>query len=169
MSDVRWPLYPFVSGNELARAWLQMQAHLQLAPKTIDAYGRCLNDYLAFCAREDVIPEAATREQVALYVHDLATRPHRRGAHLLHLDSGAGLANATMQQRITVLRLFYDYLVEKQLRPANPVGRGHYVPGKGFGGTRDRGLVARYQKFPWIPFRCCRFVRGRSSSGEASI
>lgn len=151
MSDVRWPLYPFVSGNELARAWLQMQAHLQLAPKTIDAYGRCLNDYLAFCARADVIPEAATREQVALYVHDLATRPHHRGAHILHLDSGAGLANATMQQRITVLRLFCDYLVEKQLRPVNPVGRGHYIPGKGFGGARDRGLVARYQKLPWIP------------------
>lgn len=151
MSDVRWPLYPFVSGNELARAWLQMQAHLQLAPKTIDAYGRSLNDYLAFCAREGVIPEAATREQVALYVHDLATRPHRRGAQLLHLDSGAGLANATMQQRITVLRLFCDYLVEKQLRPVNPVGRGHYIPGTGFGGARDRGLLARYQKFPWIP------------------
>jgi integrase/recombinase XerD len=151
MNEVRWSLYPLVSDNEIARAWLQMQAHLQLAPKTIDAYGRCLNDYLAFCAKQHMIPETITREQVALYVHDLATRPHRLGATILHLDSGAGLANATMQQRITVLRLFCDSLIEKQLRPDNPVGRGHYVPGRAFGGKRDRGLLARHQKLPWIP------------------
>src|ERR1700694_662789 len=81
MNEVRWSLYPLVSDNEIARAWLQMQAHLQLAPKTIDAYGRCLNDYLAFCAKQHVIPETITHEQVALYVHDLATRPHRLGAN----------------------------------------------------------------------------------------
>ncbi len=56
-----------------------------------------------------------------------------------------------MQQRLTVLRLFCDYLVEKRLRPDNPVGRGHYVAGKGFGGARDRGLIPHYQKLPWLP------------------
>jgi integrase/recombinase XerD len=33
----------------------------------------------------------------------------------------------------------------------NPVGRGRYTPGKGFGGARDRGLIPRYRELPWIP------------------
>jgi len=67
------------------------------------------------------------------------------------LDSGAGLANATLQQRLTAVRLFYDYLIEEGMRTDNPVGRGRYTPGKGFGGARDRGLIPRYRKLPWIP------------------
>ena len=61
---VRWELYPRVADLDLGRTWLQLQANLQLAPKTIEAYGRGLNDYLAFCERQAVIPEAITREQV---------------------------------------------------------------------------------------------------------
>ena len=56
-----------------------------------------------------------------------------------------------MQQRITVLRLFCDSLSEQQLRQDNPVGRGHYVPGKAFGGVGDRGLLPHYHKLPWLP------------------
>ncbi len=151
MNNVRWELYPRVAHTELPRAWLQMQANLQRKPKTIDAYGRCLNDYLDFCEKQDVVPEAITREQVALYVHDLATRPNPKGANILSIGTGRGLSNSTLQQRLTVLRLFCDYLVEKRLRPDNPVGRGHYVAGKGFGGARDRGLIPHYQKLPWLP------------------
>jgi len=40
-----------------------------------------------------------------------------------------------MQQRLTVVRLYHDYLIEKQIRPDNPVGRGKYVAGKGIGTT----------------------------------
>src|SRR5205085_4246691 len=36
-------------------------------------------------------------------------------------------------------------------RSDNPVGRGRYTPGKRFGGQRDRGLLSRYHKLPWIP------------------
>jgi integrase/recombinase XerD len=128
MSTVRWELYPLVAASELPRVWLELQSHLQLAPKTVDAYGRCLNDFLTFCQRSGIVPEALTREQVALYVHDLATRPNPKGAKILSIESGRGLSNATMQQRITILRLFCDSLVERQLRQGNPVGRGHYVP-----------------------------------------
>jgi integrase len=64
---------------------------------------------------------------------------------------GAGLANATLQQRLTAVRLYYDYLMEEGLRADNPVGRGRYTPGKGFGGVRDRGLIPHYRKLPWIP------------------
>src|SRR5258708_5850928 len=151
MTEIRWEQYPLVSQHALARNWLQRQVHLQLAPNTGDAYGRCLNDYLGFCARHSVQPEAVTRDQVALYVQDLAHRPNPKGANILSIESGRGLSNATMQQRITVLRLFCDSLIEQQLRQDNPVGRGHYVPGKAFGGVRDRGLLPHYHKLPWIP------------------
>ena len=151
MTKIRWEQYPLVSQHELARHWLQRQVHLQLAPNTVDAYGRCLNDYLGFCARHSVQPEAVTRDQVALYVQDLAHRPNPKGANILSIESGRGLSNATMQQRITVLRLFCDSLIEQQLRQDNPVSRGHYVPGKAFGGVRDRGLLPHYHKLPWIP------------------
>ena len=79
------------------------------------------------------------------------TRPNPKGANILSIESGRGLSNSTMQQRITVLRLFCDSLIEQQLRQDNPVGRGHYVPGKAFGGVRDRGLLPHYHKLPWIP------------------
>jgi len=151
MNEIRWELYPLVAASERSRAWLQVQNHLQLASNTIDAYGRSLNDFLAFCQRSEIVPETVTREQVALYVQDLAHRPNPKGAKLLSLESGRGLSNSTMQQRITVLRLFCDSLVERQLRQDNPVGRGHYVPGKAFGGARSRGLLPRYQKLPWLP------------------
>lgn len=151
MSDIRWELYPLVAVHERSRAWLQLQSHLQLASTTLDAYGRSLNDFLAFCQRCEIVPETITREQVALYVQDLAQRPNPKGAHVHSLESSRGLSNATMQLRITVLRLFCDSLVERQFRRDNPVGRGHYVPGKAFGGMRSRGLLPRYQKLPWLP------------------
>ena len=120
MTEIRWEQYPLVARHELARKWLQRQAHLQLAPTTVDAYGRCLNDYLGFCAQHTVQPEALTREQVALYVQDLVSRPNPKGAHILSIESGRGLSNSTVQQRVTVLRLFCDFLVEEQLRQDNP-------------------------------------------------
>lgn len=151
MAEIRWEQYPLVAQNELARTWLQRQVHLQLAPTTIDAYGRCLNDYLDFCLKRSISPEKLTREHVALYVQDLATRPHPKGTNILSMKTGRGLSNSTMQQRITVLRLFCDSFVEQQLRQDNPVGRGHFVPGKAFGGVRDRGLLPHYHKLPWLP------------------
>jgi len=151
VNTVCWQFYPLVDETETARTWLEIQHRLQLAPKTIDAYGRSLNDFLGFCARYAIEPETVTREQVALYVQDLATRPNPKSVHVLTFPTGCGLSNSTMQQRITVLRLFCDYLIEKQLRPDNPVGRGHYVPGKGFAGARDRGLIPHFKVLPWIP------------------
>jgi len=116
MDEIRWEFYPLVAMNVHGRHWLTMQSQLQLAPKTIDAYGRSLNDFLAFCQRLEVEPSTIVREQVALYVQDLAQRPNPKGAKVLSLESGRGLSNATMHQRITVLRLFCDSLVERQLR-----------------------------------------------------
>ena len=135
----------------MATAWLQLQVNLRLADRTIDAYGRGLADYLAHCARHEIDPITADRGDVASWVRELASRPHRRGANVVSLDSGAGLANATLQQRLVAVRLFYDYLIEEGLRELNPVGRGRYTAGKGFGGHRERGLLPRFRALPWIP------------------
>ena len=104
-----------------AQKWIQMQRDLGRAPNTVAAYQRALEDYLAFCSRQALLPEAVKREGIARYVRDLASRPSPRGQAVRVLDSGTGLANATLQQRITVVRLFYDYLMEEGLRQDNPV------------------------------------------------
>lgn len=151
MTDVRWERYPLVVACPFARNWLQIQADLGMARNTVEAYGRGLQDYLTFGTKAAVAPETAKRAHVAAYVRDLTARPSPRGASVRMLDSGAGLANATLQQRLVAVRLFYDYLVEEGVRADNPVGRGRYTPGKGFGGARERGLIPRYRRLPWIP------------------
>jgi integrase/recombinase XerD len=158
MQDISWSRYPQVAQTPRARSWVQIQANLGLAPNTIDAYGRALNDYLDFCQRHSIETEAATREHLSLYVRDLTSRPNPRGVNVRVLDSGFGLANATLHQRLTAIRLWYDYLIEEGIRLDNPVGRGRYTQGKSFGGARERGLIPRYRKLPWIPFRCCQIA-----------
>lgn len=86
-----------------------------------------------------------------MYVSHLTKLPHRQRPNVVHIESGAGLANATIQQRLVAVRLFYDFLVEEGRREINPVGRGRYTAGKRFGGIREKGLVPRYTKLPWIP------------------
>jgi len=144
----RWPV---LTTCPEAVNWLEIQANLGLAPRTIEAYARGLADYFAICDRDGVDPLTAQRAEIARYVRDLTQRPSRRGPNVVHLDSGVGLANATLQQRLVAVRLFYDYLIEEGRRETNPVGRGRYTPGKAFGGSRDRGLVPRFTKLPWIP------------------
>jgi integrase/recombinase XerD len=138
-----------LAGGPEAGRWLALQRDLGRAARTIAAYRRCLVDYLGFCAREEVDPLGAGRADVARYVRDLRERPSARGAKVVALDSGAGLANATIQQRLTAVRLFYDYLVEERRRDVNPVARGRFHPGRGLDG--ERGLVPRFTKLPWIP------------------
>ncbi len=46
MSAVPWERYPLVDAHPRAHEWLQIQAHLGLAPKTIIAYGQALEDFL---------------------------------------------------------------------------------------------------------------------------
>ena len=129
----RWPV---MAAQPEALAWLQLQADLGLSPRTIAAYAHGLTDYLTVCRRAGVNPLTADRTVIAHYVRDLTTRPSRRGANVVALDSGVGLANATLHQRLVAVRLFYDYLVEEGQRATNPVGRGRYTPGKAFGGHR---------------------------------
>ena len=145
MSSPCWEHYPLVAQHESVLQWLLIES-VALAPRTIEAYGRALHDYLTFCLDHAVEPEAATREQIALYLRHLQERPRQRERPGLPSGPTPGLAAATISQRITAVRLYYDYLVEEGHRSHNPVGRGqHYMRG----GTR--GPVPRFYPLPWLP------------------
>lgn len=149
--SIRWVSYPLVAQHPLARALLIIEAALGHARNTIDAYARGREDFFTFCRDRSITPEHATKEHIALWVRELTSRPHRQGVNIKAMDSGAGLSNSTLQQRVTAVRLFFDFVIEKGCRADNPVGRGRYTPGKGFAGHRDRALIPRYRKLPWIP------------------
>ncbi|HKR60627.1 MAG TPA: tyrosine-type recombinase/integrase [Pyrinomonadaceae bacterium] len=149
MNDIHWDRFPLIAQSLSARAWLTIQANLRLASNTVDAYGRSLEDFFAFSAAHSVSPSTATREHMALYVHDLSVRPVKRKTKSVVPDPVAYLSNATMQLRLTAIRLYYDYLIEEGIRTNNPVGRGRYTPRNAF--ACERGLIPRYRKLPWIP------------------
>ncbi len=54
MNNICWEHFPLLTVLPHARSWLTLQAALGLAPNTIAAYGRALEDYLAFCARNSI-------------------------------------------------------------------------------------------------------------------
>nr|WP_260474608.1 site-specific integrase [Streptomyces sp. WAC 05379] len=114
--------WPVLARNDHAATWLQAWEDLGRAPGTLDAYARGLAEYLAVCEREAVDPLSAGRTHVGVFVRELTSRPHRRGANVVSIESGAGLANATIQQRLVPVRLFYDFLIEEGLRESNPRG-----------------------------------------------
>jgi integrase/recombinase XerD len=126
MAGVRWDKYPAIEPRKPIGRWLEMQANLGLAPNTIDAYGRALDDYVRFSSAAGVEETTAGREHVARWVNDLSQRPSAAAG-----SSQIGLANATIQQRLTAVRLFYDHLVFERVREQNPVGRGpvYALPG----------------------------------------
>jgi len=151
MNDIRWNLYPHVAASNHARAWVEMQKKLLRAPNTIDAYARGLDDFLSLCQRLGIDVESATKADIASYVEDMAHRPHAKLSHPHSAHPSGGLANRTIHLRLTAIRLFYDFLIEVGLRDSNPVGRGRYTRATGFHGTRERGLVPRFEQPPWIP------------------
>jgi integrase/recombinase XerD len=97
--ETKWPV---LTRHDRALEWLRIWIDLGRAPRTIDAYARGLAEYLQVCEREGIDPLAATRAQVAVFVRELMSRPSRRGTNVVALDSGSGLANATLQQRLSV-------------------------------------------------------------------
>src|SRR5713226_2245322 len=149
---IEWFRYPLVAADALARAWLSTETLLGLAPNTLDAYARGLDDFLGFCQRADISPVTATRADLACYVGDLRGRPRPQTRQSTpDLTPATGLSNATLQQRLTAVRLFFDFLIEEGQRTDHPVGRGRYTPGRAFGTDRERALVPRFQTLPWIP------------------
>jgi integrase/recombinase XerD len=148
---IEWFRYPFIATDALAKAWLTTESLLGLAPNTLDAYARGLDDFLGFCQKASISPITATRADLARYVGDLRERPRSETVPepQKYLPT-MGLSNATLQQRLTAVRLFFDFLIEEGKRADHPVGRGRYTPGKSFGADRERALVPRFQTLPWI-------------------
>jgi integrase len=129
LPDARWAA---VADCARATAWLSIQADLGLALGTITAYARSLDGYLTMCAATGVDPLKAGKADVARWLRQFR-----------------GLSNATMQLRLVAVRLFYDYLVEEGLRDRNPVGRGRRRSSDE--GPRERGLLPKLHKQPWVP------------------
>lgn len=151
MGAVCWARFPLISRSPHARSWLTIQADRQLAAHTIAAYGRALEEYLHFCEANRVVAEMAGQAQVSAYVRHLAERPHPRPVTRHGHTPPSGLANATLQLKLTVVRLYYTYLVEEGVRPTNPVRRGAARPGTMLSASGMRGVLARVQPLPWIP------------------
>jgi hypothetical protein len=62
-----------------------------------------LAEYLEVCELRGVDPVLAGRADVAGYVRYLFERPSHRDVNVVAIDSGAGLANATIQQRLVAV------------------------------------------------------------------
>lgn len=142
---IRWDRFPTVAEHDLARKQLVIEAALGLSPNTLEAYGRAREDFFRFCARRKVNVSDADREDVALWIRDLVTRPIPPN----RVGGGSGLANSSIQQKATAVRLFFDFLIDQGKRGTNPVGHGRYAPGRAALGKR--GLVPRHRTLPWIP------------------
>ena len=140
-----------ISSDEDARRWIQSCERLGLAHNTITAYARAMETFLGFCQEHSVDARCASRDFIAQYVQCLRTRPRKGRPNVTWMDSQAALSNATLQQHLTAVRLFFDFLVEDELIRTNPVGRGRYTVSKHFGGRAKRGLIPRFRRLPWIP------------------
>src|SRR3954463_4390837 len=107
-----WERWPALTAVPPALAWLSMRADLGLAHRSTDAYARGLSEYLLFCAAAAADALTARHGLVVRVVSPRTERPSQ------HAGADAGppssacprLSNATVQQRLTAVRLFYDYL-----------------------------------------------------------
>jgi site-specific recombinase XerD len=155
--DIRWDRYPRVASTPQARAFSVRLQHFARRPKTIDAYARHLDRYLASCTD---VPGAHWREAdegiLLTYLDDLRAGRTRQAAsqrppppaNVVFL-SGSQLASTTIVQHVVALRQFYDYLIRAGLRAdrTNPLPRG--CTGRG-GHAPRRGAMRALSRLPWI-------------------
>ncbi|ASN13843.1 site-specific integrase (plasmid) [Pantoea stewartii] len=124
---------PFLADDPSACRWVQLQSDLLQAANTVNAYARGINDWLAFCHSYGLKPCEAKSDTVALYIRTL------------HDDRR--LAVSTIRHRVTIVRLYCDFLCEEGIRESNPVRRGFWKNG----GKGVAGLVPVQRLLPWIP------------------
>lgn len=138
--EVRWERYRRVAENPHAREWLKFQAARGLAANTIEAYGRDLDSYLGFLESQDISFESVIRPTIGAYVRNITNvavpRVRKKG-----LQAGTTLAYATLQQHLTVVRLFHDFLVEERICVRNPLRPT----------VTGRSFIQRQYRLPWIP------------------
>jgi len=139
--------WPEIAAVPEASQWLTLQADMGLAALTVEAYGRGLAQFLRFCHEAEVEPvRGAERQHILAWIRSMREQPVRRSE-----GTNTGLANATMQQRLVAVRLFYDFLLEERLRDVNPVGRGQFTPGRAIATRAQRGVLSRVSPLPWVP------------------
>ena len=139
LSESPWHALSNICNDTHARAWVSLQVDLLRAPNTVIAYARGLDHYLGFCRHAGIDVNSAGRVQIAGYVRELV-QPHSSAEGVTGV--AAGMANASIRHRLTVVRLFYDYLVEEGVRTTNPVARGRRCAAFGGWGVGERGLRA---------------------------
>ena len=61
--DIRWGLYPHVAGTPAARAFLDRLRRYGRRPKTLDAYARNLDRFLAAFGGAPPVPAQAVEER----------------------------------------------------------------------------------------------------------
>ena len=129
-----------------AREWLEFQSARGLAANTLDAYGRDLDRYLGFLETENVPFHSVIRPTIGAYIRSITQlevpRVSRKG-----MEARSPLANATLQQHLTVVRLFHDFLVEERVCTRNPLRppigwRGGFNGITGFRGENGGEIMA---------------------------
>ncbi len=157
--EVRWKYYPFVAEHPVARSFVERLVLKGKRPKTVDAYARTIEDLLTYFSM--TAPERfleADEADLDGYIASLKLRkPKIRGrggmiddATKIRYLSGRRLSANTIAQRVVACRLFYDFLIRKNLRtdPVNPLARGN----DGRDGQHPvRGPVGKQQRLPWLP------------------
>src|SRR5713226_8366248 len=118
--EVRWERYRRVLENAHARDWLKFQSMRGLAANTLDAYGRDLDSYLRFLESAGVELRSVVRSTIGAYVQEIAQHPAPRSLKA-RPEAKMMLSNATLRQHLTVIRLFYDYLVEEKICGRHPL------------------------------------------------
>jgi integrase/recombinase XerD len=116
--------------------WLTMRGQFGLSVNTLDAYARAIDSYLSFMDARQRTAEESTQADIGGWINQMRERE---------------LANATLIQRVTALRLFFEYLVEEGVRSGNPVSRGGDFRCYGEAAFRAPGPVRRLRRLPWIP------------------
>lgn len=157
--EVRWEHYARVADHAAARAFVERLVLKGKQPKTVDAYARAVEDLLAYFARTGLSQVIEAGEgDLDMYIADLKKRgPKKRGRGGMIEDetkvrylTGRKLSDNTIAQRVVACRLFYEFLIRKQLRsdPVNPIERGN----DGRDGQRPaRGPVGKKKRLAWIP------------------
>jgi site-specific recombinase XerD len=156
--EIRWELYRRVRAVAPARAFVIRLCRFSRRPKTVDAYARNLDRFLAWFA--DVPAERwveADEGDLLTYLHDLrngrvpgiSAESKRALPQNVVLLAGSCIAEATVAQHVVTLRQFYEYLIRARLRsdPINPVTRGG---ARQSGDTAQHGFVRRRGRLPWV-------------------
>lgn len=125
----------FTTSMYLVEQWLGLLIDLGRANATIKAYRGALVHYLRYCEEKSLSPLDARFDDFSGYI-----RPQLPGM-------GCPVASATLQLRISAVRLWYEFLFYHGHCETSPVPRA-MMPGPVFSG---RGLVPRITKLPRIP------------------